>query len=95
MSCPGVFLHRTTIAGRNVEYFSEDPYLSGVMGVAVTRAIQAHDVIAMAKHYVLNDPEYERFRAGVEVDEHVMRELHLLPFEMLIKDADIAAVMSS
>jgi beta-glucosidase len=92
---PGVCLHRTTVAGRNFEYFSEDPYLSGVMGVAVARAIQAHDVIAMAKHYVLNDQEYERFRASVEVDEHVMRELYLLPFEMLVKDAGIAAVMSA
>jgi beta-glucosidase len=92
---PGVCLHRTTIAGRNFEYFSEDPYLSGVMGVAVTKAIQAHDVIAMAKHYVVNDQEYERFRASVEVDEHVLRELYLLPFEMLVKDAGIAAVMSS
>ena len=92
---PGVCLHRTTIAGRNFEYFSEDPYLSGVMGVAVTKAIQAHDVIAMAKHYVVNDQEYERFRASVEVDEHVLRELYLLPFEMLVKDAEIAAVMSS
>ena len=92
---PGVCLHRTTIAGRNFEYFSEDPYLSGVMGVAVTKAIQAHDVIAMAKHYVVNDQEYERFRTSVEVDEHVLRELYLLPFEMLVKDADIAAFMSS
>ena len=92
---PGVCLHRTTIAGRNFEYFSEDPYLSGVMGVAVTKAIQAHDVIAMAKHYVVNDQEYERFRASVEVDEHVLRELYLLPFEMLVKDAEIAAVMSA
>jgi beta-glucosidase len=92
---PGVCLHRTTLAGRNFEYFSEDPYLSGVMGVAVTKAIQAHDVIAMAKHFVVNDQEYERFRASVEVDEHVLRELYLLPFEMLVKDADIAAVMSS
>ena len=92
---PGVCLHRTTIAGRNFEYFSEDPYLSGVMGVAVTKAIQAHDVIAMAKHYVVNDQEYERFRASVEVDEHVLRELYLLPFEMLVKDAEIAAIMSS
>src|SRR3954469_19535556 len=64
---PGVCLHRTTIAGRNFEYFSEDPYLSGVMAVAVARAIQAHDVIAMAKHYVVNDQEYERFRTSVEV----------------------------
>ena len=92
---PGVCLHRTTIAGRNFEYFSEDPYLSGVMGVAVTKAIQAHDVIAMAKHYVVNDQEYERFRASVEVDEQVLHELYLLPFEMLVKDAEIAAVMSS
>jgi beta-glucosidase len=92
---PGVCLHRTTIAGRNFEYFSEDPYLSGVMGVAVTRAIQAHDVIAMGKHYVLNDQEHERFRASVEVDEHVLRELYLLPFEMLVKDAQIAALMSA
>src|SRR3954447_6464349 len=91
---PGVCLHRTPIAGRNFEYFSEDPYLSGVMGVAITRAIQAHDVIAMGKHYVLNDQEYERFRASVEVDEHVLRELYLLPFEMLVKDAEIAAIMS-
>ena len=92
---PGVCLHRTTIAGRNFEYFSEDPYLSGVMGVAVTKAIQAHGVIAMGKHYVVNDQEYERFRTSVEVDEHVLRELYLLPFEMLVKDAEIAAIMSS
>jgi beta-glucosidase len=92
---PGVCLHRTPIAGRNFEYFSEDPYLSGVMGVAVTRAIQAHEVIAMGKHYVVNDQEYERFRVSVEVDEHVLRELYLLPFEMLVKDAEIAAIMSS
>ena len=92
---PGVCLHRTTIAGRNFEYFSEDPYLSGVLGVAVTKAIQAHDVIAMGKHYVVNDQEYERFRTSVEVDEHVLRELYLLPFEMLVKDAEIGAMMSS
>jgi beta-glucosidase len=92
---PGVCLHRTTIAGRNFEYFSEDPYLSGVMGVAVAKAIQAHDVIAMGKHHVVNDQEYERFRVSVEVDEHVLRELYLLPFEMLVKDAEIAAFMSA
>src|SRR3954453_8607825 len=92
---PGGCLHRTTIAGRNFEYFSEDPYLSGVMGVAVAEAIQAHGVIAMAKHYVVNDQEYERFRGNGEVDEHVLRELYLLPFEMLVKDAEIAAVMGS
>jgi beta-glucosidase len=92
---PGLGLHRTTIAGRNFEYFSEDPYLSGVMGVEVTRAIQSHNVIAMAKHYVLNDQEYERFRVSVEIDESVLRELYLLPFEMVVKDAGLAAIMSA
>ncbi len=92
---PGVCLHRTEIAGRNFEYFSEDPYLSGVMGVEVTKAIQSHDVIAMGKHYVVNDQEYERFRTNVEVDEGTLRELYLLPFEMLVKDAGIAAIMSA
>lgn len=95
LEAPGVCLHRTPIAGRNFEYFSEDPYLSGVMGVEVTKAVQSHDVIAMAKHYVVNDQEYERFRTSVEIDEHVLRELYLLPFEMLVKDADIASFMSS
>ena len=92
---PGVNLHRTPISGRNFEYFSEDPYLSGVMGVEVATAIQEHGVIAMAKHYVCNDQEYERFRANVEVDEKTLRELYLLPFEMVVKDADIAAIMSA
>ncbi|WP_225754393.1 beta-glucosidase [Actinotalea sp. Marseille-Q4924] len=92
---PGVCLHRLPTGGRNFEYFSEDPYLSGVMGVEVTRAIQAHGLIAMAKHYVVNDQEHERFRANVEVDEQTLRELYLLPFEMLVKDAQIAAVMSA
>jgi beta-glucosidase len=92
---PGLCLHRTPIAGRNFEYFSEDPYLSGVMGVEVAKAIQEHGVIAMAKHYVCNDQEYERFRANVEVDEKTLRELYLLPFEMVVKDADIAAIMSA
>ncbi len=59
------------------------------------RAIQDHDVIAMGKHYVLNDQEHERFRANVEVDEQVMRELYLLPFEMLVKDAGLASIMSA
>lgn len=92
---PAVNLHRTTIAGRNFEYFSEDPYLSGVMGVEITRAIQAHDIIAMGKHYVVNDQEYERFRTSVELDEHVLRELYLLPFEMLVTDGEVAALMSA
>jgi beta-glucosidase len=91
---PGLGLHRLPTGGRNFEYFSEDPYLTGVMGVEVVKAIQGHDVIAMAKHYVLNDQEHERFRVSVEAEENVLRELYLLPFEMVVRDTDLAAVMS-
>lgn len=92
---PGVCLHRTAISGRNFEYFSEDPFLSGVIGVEVTKGIQDHDVIPMGKHFAVNDQETERFRPSVEIDEHVLRELYLLPFEMLVKDGRIAAIMSA
>lgn len=92
---PGLCLHRTPIGGRNFEYFSEDPYLTGVMGVAVINAIQDNDVIAMAKHYVVNDQEYERMRNSVELDENVLRELYLLPFEMACKDGEVASIMSA
>ncbi|MGB3328411.1 MAG: glycoside hydrolase family 3 C-terminal domain-containing protein, partial [Thermomicrobiales bacterium] len=92
---PGMGLHRMPTGGRNFEYFSEDPYLTGVMGLAVADAIQGHDVIAMAKHFLLNDTEVERFRTNVEIDEHVLRELYLLPFEMVIKGMELAAIMSA
>ncbi|WP_126417252.1 beta-glucosidase family protein [Trueperella bialowiezensis] len=92
---PAVNLHRTVTAGRNFEYFSEDPYLSGAMGVEVTKAIQSHDVIAMGKHYAVNDQEHDRFRTNVELDERTLREMYLLPFEMLVKDGDIASIMSA
>lgn len=92
---PAVCLHRLPISGRNFEYFSEDPYLSGIMGVEVTKAIQNHDVIAMGKHFAVNDQEDERFRYSVEIDENVLRELYLLPFEMLVKDGEVASIMSA
>lgn len=95
MEAPGLCLHRAPTAGRAFEYFSEDPYLTGVMGIEVIRAVQEHGVIAMAKHFVLNDTEHERFRTSVEIDEDVLREMYLLPFEMAVKDGDVAAIMSA
>lgn len=92
---PGLCLHRMPTGGRNFEYFSEHPYLTGVMGVEVTKAIQKHNIIAMAKHFVLNDTEVERFRTNVIIDEHVLREIYLLPFEMVVKDGDVSAIMGA
>ncbi|GAB3942366.1 beta-glucosidase family protein [Corynebacterium tapiri] len=95
LEAPGMCLARVTVGGRNFEYFSEDPYLSGVMGVEVTRGVQSKNVIAEAKHFALNDEEKERFRYDVKAAENVMRELYLLPFEMTVKDGEVGCIMGS
>jgi len=90
---PGVNLARLPILGRNFEYFGEDPYLSGVMATAETRAVQGKGLIAMLKHYVANEQETNRMAIEESVDRQSLRELYLLPFEMAVKDARAAAVM--
>lgn len=90
---PGVNLARLPIAGRNFEYFGEDPYLSGMMAVAETKAIQGKGLIAMLKHFIANEQETNRQTIQETVDRQVLRELYLLPFEMAIRDGKAAAVM--
>ena len=90
---PGVNLARLPILGRNFEYFGEDPYLSGTMAVAETRAIQSRGLIAMPKHYAANEQETNRMTIQTTVDRQTLRELYLLPFEMAVKDGKAAAVM--
>lgn len=90
---PGVNLARLPILGRNFEYFGEDPYLSGVMAAAETRAVQAKGLIAMAKHYAANEQETNRQTIQEMVAPQVLHELYLLPFEMAVKDGKVAAVM--
>jgi beta-glucosidase len=90
---PGINLARLPILGRNFEYFGEDPYLAGVMGVAETRAVQAQGVIAMPKHYAANEQETNRQTIQTTVDRQTLRELYLLPFEMTVKDGKAASVM--
>jgi beta-glucosidase len=92
---PGVNLARLPILGRNFEYFGEDPYLSGTMAAAETRAIQSKGLIAMAKHYAANEQETNRLTIQETVAPQVLRELYLLPFEMAVKDAKVASVMCS
>lgn len=93
---PGMNLARLPVLGRNFEYFGEDPYLSGTMAVAETLAVQSNGVIAMAKHFVANEQETNRTGGLVEnIDDQVLHELYLLPFEMAVKDGKVAAVMCS
>lgn len=90
---PGVNLARLPILGRNFEYFGEDPFLSGTMAVAETKAIQARGLIAMPKHYAANEQETNRMTIQTTVDRQTLRELYLLPFEMAVKDGRAAAIM--
>jgi len=92
---PGVNLARLPILGRNFEYGGEDPYLSGLMAVTEIKRIQSEGVIAMAKHFAANEQETNRFNLAQRVDEQVLRELYLLPFEMAVKDGDVASLMCS
>ncbi|MEO8623681.1 MAG: glycoside hydrolase family 3 C-terminal domain-containing protein, partial [bacterium] len=92
---PGLNLARVPQGGRNFEYFGEDPFLTGTMAVAEIRAIQAHGVIAMAKHFIANEQETARASVNEIVDDRVLHELYLLPFEMAVKEGSVASVMCS
>src|SRR5258706_4064117 len=92
---PTVNIHRTPIAGRNFECYSEDPFLSGMMASAYIKGIQEKGKGACIKHFVANDQEYERFSMSSEVDERTLREIYLEPFRIAIRNSNPWAVMSS
>lgn len=92
---PTVNIHRTPIAGRNFECYSEDPYLSGMIASAYIKGIQDYGVGACIKHFIANDQEYERFSISSEVDERTLREIYLEPFRIAIRNSNPWAVMSS
>ena len=91
---PTVNIHRTPIAGRNFECFSEDPYLSGMVASAYIKGLQDKGVGACIKHFVANDQEYERTTMNSEVDERTLREIYLEPFRIAIRNSKPWAVMS-
>ena len=92
---PTVNIHRTPIAGRNFECYSEDPFLSGMIASAYIQGIQSRGVGACIKHFVANDQEYERFSISAEVDERTLREIYLEPFRIAIRNANPWSVMSA
>ena len=92
---PGMNLVRHPYNGRNYEYFSEDPYLTGTLATEQVKGIQAQGVQAQLKHLAGNEQETERWTMGVQVPSRAMNELYMLPFEMTAKDANPASVMCS
>ncbi|WP_051809482.1 beta-glucosidase family protein [Actinoplanes subtropicus] len=92
---PTVNLHRSPLAGRHFECLSEDPLLTGRIGAALVRGVQAGGVAATAKHYVANDSETNRFTVDVRVSERALREVYLAPFEALVVDGGVWVVMAA
>src|SRR4051794_595018 len=92
---PGMNLLRHPYGGRNYEYFSEDPYLTGTLATEQVKGIQDQGVQAQLKHLAGNEQETERWTMGVQVPSKAMNELYMLPFEMTVKDANPASVMCS
>jgi beta-glucosidase len=92
---PTVNLHRSPYGGRHFECFSEDPLLTGRIGVAYVRGLQAGGVAATVKHLAANDSETDRFTVDVRVDERALRERYLAPFEPIVREAGVWAVMAA
>ncbi len=92
---PGVNLHRSPFGGRNFEYFSEDPFLTGKIAAAEIRGCKSKGVYTYVKHFALNEQETDRDGGCVWVTEQAMREIYLKPFEYAVKDGGTTAIMSS
>ena len=90
---PGVNIKRDPRCGRNFEYFSEDPFLSGQLGKAWVLGAQATGAGTSLKHFAANNQEYKRFNGNSQVDERTLREIYLSAFETVVKEAQPATVM--
>lgn len=92
---PGVNIKRSPLGGRNFEYFSEDPYLTGIMATQYVKGLQSNNVGACVKHFAVNNQENRRRTVNVVVDERTLREIYLKAFEMIVKEAKPWSVMSA
>ncbi|MHA3022583.1 glycoside hydrolase family 3 C-terminal domain-containing protein [Mycobacterium sp. BMJ-28] len=92
---PGINIKRDPRCGRNFEYFSEDPLLSGALGAAWVRGVQGRGVAASVKHFAANNAEFDRMRASSDVDERTLREIYLRAFEYVVRRAAPWSVMCS
>ena len=92
---PGVNIKRSPLCGRNFEYFSEDPYLTGELAASFIRGVQQWDVAACVKHFAANNQETERLWVEVEVDEEVLRTIYLPAFYEAVRAGGALTIMGA
>jgi beta-glucosidase len=92
---PGLNIYRSPLNGRNFEYFGEDPYLAGQIGLEYVRGVQSQGVVATVKHYLGNNSEYDRRHANAVIDERTLREIYLPAFETCVRQGQVGAVMAA
>ena len=92
---PGLNIKRSPLCGRNFEYFSEDPYLSGKMAASYVKGIQSKGIYACPKHFAVNSQELRRMAMNSVLDERTLREIYLTGFEIAVKEGKAKSIMTS